>query len=355
MPKHLDAAGAIPAVENRPAAGQLRRHGHRLPVSKRSLGVRGRTLPHGARRVLVLAAAAMVSATGCAVGPTGASPNSSSAVEAARYPLVVHESDGTSLTIVRPPQRIVSLSTAATEIFCTIGARAQLAAVELNANCPAGTSAKPTLDAYQPNPERIVGYQPDLVFVFDDTSSIVEHLRRLGIPVLYLQLPVTLQGVLDQIQLLGEVSGHAAKAQQIVQRMRGNITGITQKVSSIKQGPRFYYELDPTYFTVSDHSFVGDLFRVLKGQNIAADASQDYPQLSAEVIIQRNPQVIILGDGPAGVTAASVKRRAGWPEINAIRTGRICVVGPDAVNVPGPNIVDGLEALARCLYPDRFR
>lgn len=272
-----------------------------------------------------------------------------------QFPLTVAGSDGTSVTLPRAPHRIVSLSTAATEIFCALGAGDQLVAVELNANCPPGNGTKPKLDAYQPNAEAIVGYQPDLVFVFDNPSNIVETLRRLGTRVLYLKLPTTLAGVVDQIEVLGRVSGHSPIARQVTKGIRDRLAAIRQKLASVTRGPRYYYELDPALFTVSDHSYIGDLYKQLKAQNIAADASQDYPQLSAEIIIQRDPEVILIGDAPAGVSAKAITQRPGWQQIAAVRTGRFCLVDVDIVNVPGTKIVDALEILAGCLYPDLFR
>jgi iron complex transport system substrate-binding protein len=296
----------------------------------------------------------VVLATAACQGASLGGPATSTGATTAHFPLTVKQSDGRTLTLAKAPVRIVSLSTAATEILCALGATAQLAAVEQNANCPSGSKAKPELNAYQPNSEAIVGYRPDLVYVFSDSSHIVATLRGLGVPVFYLELPVTLSGVLDQIDLLGRISGHDQAAQELLRTMRNRIAAVQKKLSSLSQGPRFFHELDPAYFTVSDHSFVGDLYTVLKAQNIAAGAAQDYPQLSVEVIIQRDPEVVVIADGPAGVTAASVKKRPGWQQVAAVRNDRICVVDPDLVSVPGPGIVAGLEALAKCLYPNRF-
>jgi iron complex transport system substrate-binding protein len=303
---------------------------------------------------LVVAAASAVIATAGCQAPLVSTPATSASTSAAHFPLTVSQSDGTTLTITKAPQRIVSLSAAATEILCALGATDQIVAVERNANCPAGSTAKPKLDAYKPNSEAIVGYRPDLVYVSGDVSNIVETLRRLGAPVLYLQLPVTLPGVLDQIDLLGRVSGHSDAAQKLLQTMRHRIATIHQTISSISHGPRVFHELSPTFFTVSAHSFVGDLYTQLKAQNIAAGATQDYPQLSVEIIIQRDPEAIVIADAPAGVTADSIKKRPGWERIAAVRNDWICVIDPDLISVPGPRIVDGLAALAKCLYPKRF-
>lgn len=274
--------------------------------------------------------------------------------EEVKAPLTIEQSDGAQLRLERTPERIVSLSAHATEIFCAIGADDQLVAVELFANCPLGSKEKPELDAFQPNLEAIAGYQPDLVYVFANQDNIVQRLRDIGTPVLYLDLPTSLEGTLEQIELFGRISDHVQEAEELVRSMRQRLEAVKEKIADLEQGPRIFHELDPTYFTVGPGSFVDELYGILKAQNIAAGTGEPYPQLSAEVIIQRDPEVIILADEPAGVTAASVKERPGWATITAVKNDRICAVDPDLASRPGPRIIDLLEALGRCLYPDRF-
>ncbi len=299
----------------------------------------------------LLIAAALVLA---ACGGNGGETRSPTPTPPSAFPLTLEQSDGQQLTLEQAPQRIVSLSTHATEILCTIGAGDQLAAVERYANCPLGSKEKPELDAYKPNLEAIAGYRPDLVYVFSDTDGIVEALRRTGTPVLYLELPSSLDGALEQIELFGRLSGHEAEAKDVVQSMRQRIDAVREKVADVGQGPRIFHELDPTYFTAAPNSFVGDFYNLLKAKNIAEGATDEYPQISAEVIVQRDPEVIILADEAGGVTADSVKQRPGWDQISAVKNNRICVIVPELVSVPGPSVVDGLEALAKCLYPERF-
>jgi iron complex transport system substrate-binding protein len=276
------------------------------------------------------------------------------AVAADAFPLTVTQSDGETLTIASPPQRIVSLSAHATAILCAIGAGDQIAAVEQYANCPEGSTAKPQLDAYQPSVEAIAGYDPDLVYIFSDINGVVGAVRNLGIPVLYLELPDSVDGVLEQITLFGQITGHADEADALVRDMRARLDVIAEKLADVEMGPRVFHELDPTYFTVAPGSFIGDMYRILKAQNIAEGATEPYPQLSAEVIVERDPEVIVLADEPSGVTADAVKGRPGWSGISAVKNGRICVVDPSLVSQPGPNVIDAIETLAACLYPDRF-
>jgi iron complex transport system substrate-binding protein len=289
-----------------------------------------------------------------ACGGDSDEPSAESAPEGV-YPLTLRQADGQQLTLAQRPERIVSLSAHATEVFCALGAGSQLVAVDEYANCPAGSSAKPELDAFSPNLEAIAAYRPDLVYIATNSGEVVQGLRRLNIPVLYLELPTTIQGVLEQIGMLGSVAGRQEEAGKLVKSMEQRLEAVRAKVDSVTQGPRIYHELDTSYFSAGPSSFIGDLYIYLKGQNIAAGASSDYPQLSAEVIIQRDPQVIILADEAAGVTVESLKQRPGWGVIDAVRNNRVCVVDPDIVSRPGPRIVDALDLLAKCMYPQIFQ
>jgi iron complex transport system substrate-binding protein len=285
----------------------------------------------------------------------GDSADDPPAPQDASYPQTIRQSDGQTLTLAAKPERIVSLSAHATEIFCAVGAEWQLVAVEQYANCPLDSSTKPALDGFQPNLEAIAGYRPDLVYIASNTGDVVQGLRRLTIPVLYLELPASVEEVLAHIRLLGTAAGHAGEAEALTGAMKSRMDILAREVSATDRGPRVFHELDNEYFTVAPDSFIGDFYTFLKAQNIAAGAAGAYPQLSAEVIIQRNPDVIVLADEVAGVTPASVRSRPGWDAIDAVKNNRICVIDPDIVSRPGPRIVDALEALAKCLYPDRFR
>jgi iron complex transport system substrate-binding protein len=86
--------------------------------------------------------------------------------------------------------------------------------------------------------------------------------------------------------------------------------------------------------------------------SIFADATEDYPQVSAEAIVDRDPAVIV---GPSShgdkLTPAQVAARPGWEKISAVRDSRIYLLDADMVSRPGPRLADALEALADALYP----
>jgi iron complex transport system substrate-binding protein len=280
-------------------------------------------------------------------------PVDSAAAASASFPMTLQSNDGASVTLNAPPQRIVSLAPATTETLCALGAGQQLAAVEKFENCPPGSSARPALDAFMPDVEAIAAQKPDLVFINYSPPGFVEALRKISVPVLFLDVPTDIAGVYDDIALLGRISGKTAEADELVASMKEKQDAILKKVGDAT-GPRVYHELDTTYYTIGPDSFIGDFYKQLEASNIVTAADGDYPQLSEEVIIQRNPQVIVLADEEAGVDAAAVKQRPGWGVIDAVKNDRICTIDPDLVSRAGPRVIDGLEDLAECLYPEKF-
>jgi len=302
---------------------------------------------------LLFPAAAVLLVLSAACGGSSTNLTPSAAAEAS-FPLIIDQSDGQKLTLERRPQRIVSLAAHATEIFCAVGAGDQLVAVDRFANCPLGSKAKPEVDGFRPSVEAIAGYRPDLVYVSSNRGEIVQSLRQLNIPILFIELPNSLDGVISHILTLSRAAGHESDGKALTAAMQRRIDAIKARVGGDGGGPRVYYELTTDYFSAAPNSFVGDFYKVLQAQNIAAGAATQYPQLSAAVIIQRNPEVIVLADEAAGVTAASVRARPGWAVVDAVKSNRICIIDPDIVSRPGPRVVDALEALARCLYPQRF-
>ena len=270
------------------------------------------------------------------------------------FPLTVTRSDGRNLTIAEAPQRIASLSPAATEVLYAVGAGPQIVATDLQSDYPAEAENTTKLDAFQPNLEAIAGVEADLIIIASNQDDIVEALDRLGETVLFIEVPDTIDGVMGQVWLLARVSGHAEEGGRLAQEMKDRMRAVTDKLADVEEGPRVYHELDNTFFTVAPNSFVGDFYSLLKAHNIAEGAPTAYPQLSQEEILDRDPEVIILADADAGESAQTVKARPGWGVISAVKNDRIYVVDPNIVSRPGPRVADALEQLARVLYPEKF-
>jgi iron complex transport system substrate-binding protein len=301
------------------------------------------------RASTVTATAAPTVASGPFFDCTATHPSTTAA--AAAFPVTVTDGTGASVTIAAPPARIASLDAAHTEVLYAIGAANQVAAVDNFSDCPVAASSLPKIDSFNISLEAITAQQPDLVVLgFTAQPDIVAGLQGAGIKVLTLPSPSGINGVYDQIELLGKVTGHAGDADALVTNMSSQVHAISAQVAG-KTAPAVYHEVDNTYFSAGPGSFIDDLYKTLGATNIAASTGEAYPQLSSEAIIAANPDVIVLADEGAGESATTVAARPGWSVIKAVTDHHVYAVDPDVVSRPGPRIVDALRALEADLYP----
>ncbi len=301
---------------------------------------------------VALSCAVIASACGGGEEKPGLATTTSS--PSAAFPVTVTGSDSKQLTLNGAPQRIVALAPSFVEVLYAVGAGDSIVAVDQNTDYPAQAAAKPKISGFQPSVEGIAAQTPDLVIITYDPGGLRESLERLSIKVLNLNAPESIKGALDQIELLGRVAGRRDEAAKLIGDMRASIDAITAKLAGVQQGPTIFHEIDSTYYTAGPGSFVDDLYATLKARNIAAGTGQAYPQISAEAIIQGNPQVIVLADEDAGESPQTVAARPGWSQIAAVQDHRVYTIDPDIVSRPGPRLVDALQALAKLLYPETF-
>ncbi len=278
----------------------------------------------------------------------------STAPVASAFPIEVEDDAGRTVSLVAPPQAIVSLSAGHTEILYAVGAGDQVIAVDSFSDCPVVTEVLPHVDSFSPSVEAIAALEPDLVIITFDPGGLQEVLSGLDIEVLFLSFPTSVEEVFGQVELLGWVTGHEDEAEAVAERMSDGMDEIIGELVDLDQGPTVFHELSADLWTVGPGSFVHDLYTLLKARNIAEDSGVSASQMNPEALIEADPAVIVLADEDAGASADSVAARPGWSGISAVQNGRVYLVDPDIVSRPGPRLVEALGMLARLLYPDRF-
>jgi iron complex transport system substrate-binding protein len=271
--------------------------------------------------------------------------------QATSFPVTLTAANG-NVTIASKPSAIVSLSPTATEMLFAIGAGSQVKAVDDQSNYPP-QAPKTKLSGFQPNVEAIASYQPDLVVISGDVPGLSASLTKLSIPVLVEPAAKTLDDTYAQIEQLGDATGNVKKAADLVASMKSRITAILASLPKFASPPTYYHELDNTYFTATSKTFIGSIYGLLGLKNIADPADKKasgYPQLSAEYIIQANPQIIFLADTKCcGQSAETVAKRPGWNQITAVRDGHVIPLDDDVASRWGPRIVDFLQTVANAL------
>ena len=212
----------------------------------------------------------------------------------------------------------------------------------------------PKVASSSPDPERALSLEPDLLLMATRQREQVEQFRSLGMTVLFLDSAQDIEGVFGMIALLGGVTGNAPQAADLAASMRARIEAVTAALEDVEEGPLVFFELTADLYTVGTDTFVGELLTLAKARNIAAGAASSYPQLTAEAIIGAAPDVVLLADAEWGESLETVCARPGWDAIPACGDERVHGVDGDLSGRPGPRIVEGLEQIARLLYPERF-
>ncbi|MGC5162280.1 ABC transporter substrate-binding protein [Rhodococcus sp. DT1] len=244
------------------------------------------------------------------------------------------------------PQAIVSLSPVSTEMLYAVGAGDQVIAVDDQSDHPAGVPVT-DLSGYTPNVEAILGYEPDLVVANADTADLVAGLEQAGVETLILPAALTLDDTYAQLEQVGAATGHVADAAELVAQMRSEVDEILAGLPERQVPLRYYHELDNTYYSVTDDTYIGEIFSML-GLTSIATGGNGYPQLSAEFILEENPDIVFLADGQCcGVTPENVAERAGWGELTAVRDGHVYVLDEDIASRWGPRVVDLMRDVAR--------
>ncbi len=277
------------------------------------------------------------------------------------FPLTVTDDVGRQVTLPSEPARLVSLAPSNTEILFALGLGSRVVGNTTYCNYPEEAEAVAKVGGYaDPSVEKVVALRPDLVLAADIHMPLLKSLEDAGMKVLVLD-PQTIAGILSDIQLAGRASGVEKKAFEVTQGLTDRINAVNEKIAKIpdNQKPTVYCELwDQPLMSVGKESLIGQVIGMAGGINITGDSAEEYPQISAEIIISRNPAVMInsYGMGSAKVvTTAEIAGRSGWSQLAFIENNRIYSIHSDLLNRAGPRIVDGIERTAQCLYPEHFK
>jgi iron complex transport system substrate-binding protein len=283
---------------------------------------------------------------------------------AAAFPVTLTDDAGRELVLEAEPRRIVSLAPSNTEIVCALDACDRLVGVtDFDDFPPEVADVDKVVIAASVDVELVVAAEPDLVLAAGNEltpTAVIEQLEELGLPVLVLY-PETLDEVYADIDLIGTALDRTAEASELVSDMEARVADVVAAVAGAER-PLTLYEVfyaEGTTYTAGDGSFLASLLELAGATPVTGDAQG---VIGAEDLVTADPELILLGTASydpsladAETALATLRGRDGWEDLAAVRDGAVIPYLHDIVTTrPGPRIVDGLEALARAIHPDRF-
>jgi len=252
------------------------------------------------------------------------------------------------------PMRIVSASASHTEILYALGVGERIVATDLFSDWPAEAAETDKIDAFNIGVEAVAALEPDLVILSFDPGDVVEGLGILGIPTILFFAPETLDEAYAQVEAIGEATGADQEAGVLIEGMKSDVEEITAGIPAGEDRPTYYHELDPTLYSITSSTFIGSIYELAGMENIADPADEagfGYPQLSAEYVIEADPDFIFLADTVCcGESAATLALRPGWDTLTAVRVGRVIELDDNVASRWGPRIVEFLETVVDAAY-----
>ena len=264
------------------------------------------------------------------------------------------------------PNKIISLAPSTTEILFALGLDDKVVAVSNYCDYPYNFSAwiaagnmSSIGDFSNPNMEVIASLEPDLILATGGVQAeTVDTLRNLAQKVLVLN-PTDVDGVLQNIELVGNATGKTAEAKALNANLASRINAVVATVANAASMPKVYYEVwyDPL-MTVGVNAWQNALIEKAGGVNVFGDQNLGYFTSSDEAVIERNPDVIVLPSEGMGWqfwgSIDDVKARPGYSSINAVQNDRICLVDSNTIARAGPRVADIIEDLAEAFHPELF-
>ena len=215
------------------------------------------------------------------------------------------------------------------------------------------------------NLETIESLRPNLILspYYATQEPTYQKLHDLGFKVLFLN-PSTISGVFRDITFVGKATGARSEATTVVRKMKAELATVKRSLRHVTKRPAVYYEIDGTNptqpYTAGPGTIPDQAIKLVHARNIADSITSCsgpacYPSFSLEEIVASNPKAIILADAAYGVTADSVKSRAGFDQTSAVKNDRIYAINPDLLSRFGPRVVIGVRTLAKLIHPGAFK
>ena len=260
---------------------------------------------------------------------------------------------GRRVNVPDHPTRLISLAPSITETLYALGLGDRLVGDTDYCDYPPEAKLKPHVGAVlNPSLEKIVALKPDLVLGIAEANrrETVEQLDRLGIP-LYGLTARSLADTLRLISDLGRVLDDEARAQPLVASLQRRIDAVEKRVAGQPRPKVLFVTWYRPLITAGPHTFVSDVIQRAGGLSISDDLHGDWPRMSLEEVLKRDPDVILfpsdtsLSPGPKEFAAMP-----GWKDLRAVQDHRMYFVS-EAIIHPSPRLVDALEEVAHILHP----
>ncbi|WP_306368419.1 ABC transporter substrate-binding protein [Nocardiopsis sp. CC223A] len=301
---------------------------------------------------------------------------------ATTYPLVV-ENCGQEVTFDAAPQRVVSLDQGSTEILLSLGLEERMVGTAswtdpVRENLAQANDGVPRLADEAPTYEVVLDTDPDFV-----TASFGRHFAQGGVAErsrfadtaigTYLSPtdcegetsinaggtrtePLTIDGLYQEIRELARIFDVPSRGEELVDELETRRQEALAGVDAADTSTAFWFADLKSPYVAGGPGAANILATEVGASNVFADLDDDWPATTWEVFVDRDPDVIVLGDlsrerAPGDRLQEKIDFLRTDPvtrDLTAVREERFISLHGAEMN-PSIRMIDGLEALAEGL------
>ena len=277
----------------------------------------------------------------------------------AEFPLTITDAVGNDITIEKAPETIVSMTPSNTEILFALGLNSEIVGVNDYDNYPAEALEKAKIGGQEFDVEKIVSMNPEMVFAHESGLGVgeagLQQIRDADIPVFVVKNATDFDETYTTIETIGQATGKTAEADKIVADMKAKVEEVLEKTAAIEDPKTVFVETSPApdIYTPGKDTFIDQMLQMIGAENISAD-QEGWFVMASEEIVKRNPEVIVVMYTYIETAVEDVYARNGFDSITAIKDKNVIQVDENITSRTGPRLAEGLEAIAKAVYPEVF-
>ncbi|NQD65401.1 ABC transporter substrate-binding protein [Bacillus haikouensis] len=310
--------------------------------------------------LLIIFMLAVVFSAACGNEPGKQNAGEGTEERAVDESIKVKDALGDEVSLDSEPERIISLIPSNTEILFELGLGEEVAGVTDFDNYPEEAASKEKIGGMEFNVEKIISLNPDLVLAHESTAVSanegLDQLRDSGINVFVIRDTQKINEVYTIIENIGKLTVKTKEADQLVSSMKNDLHELKTKAEKIGQKKNVYVEVAPApdIYSTGNNTFINEMLELINAENALKD-QEGWIAVNQEEVIAANPDVIITTYGYYNdKSKEQVMNRAGWEEINAVKNEQVYDVHSELVTRTGPRLVEGVEEIAKSVYPEIF-
>ena len=292
---------------------------------------------------------------------------------------------GREITVPAPPRRAVALNQDSAEILLSLGLADRMVGTAnwtdpVRPNLAEANSGVPRLAENNPSFEVVLDTEPDFVSASFEaalgTGGVAERdqFERLGVPT-YLSptdcedkagvsgnsdgtrsAPLSMDTVYREIRDLAAIFDVRERGEQLIDDLQARYAAATARIAASRASLAFWYADTNTPYVAGCCGAPGIIARAVGAKNVFDDTMDEWPQVSWEAVLDRDPTALVLTDlSRRSISGDGLDSKIAFLEsdpvasrLTAVRERRYLVVGGADLN-PSIRTVDGVEKVADTL------